>query len=407
MVRDTIQLENAVSTISQEYLLEFTSEYGIPESLHPELLGPEEPIVEFSEGKVDKKVFPTVMEWRANTPKDEMPSPDMDLFSLISTPNPSKVKIGTRPRAAHEVPLLTATARRVIDMEDTTVTSGSSGTPFAVEKSPLDFADEDPPQVITERGEEATTEVISESSLEKEVAAMGLVVNKRRRKRGNEGAGANAPPKVLRKDYAASRPAQSTRGEKSIVLMGLDAGSAFSMPTAQDVPAAAKSVSDPDPLSYAEPQPHPEHVAITEVHGGISTESPESVKSTPFLSVDGSPECIYQHGWVVTNNCRLDTLDACQDMVDHVVPPGYFSELRHLPSTDFLSHYNMNLARQLAMGSQLRLRFEQEVRLLKKATAKIAERDQRIKAREEEIKKLDQEIKSLRTVETKVHGLRN
>ncbi|GKF15479.1 hypothetical protein Tco_0056941, partial [Tanacetum coccineum] len=49
---DRIQLKDAVSTISQEYLLEFTSEYGIPECLHPELPGPEEPIVEFSEGKV-------------------------------------------------------------------------------------------------------------------------------------------------------------------------------------------------------------------------------------------------------------------------------------------------------------------------------------------------------------------
>ncbi|GJW45953.1 hypothetical protein Tco_0077599 [Tanacetum coccineum] len=52
MGRDTIQLEDAVSTISEEYLLEFTSEYGIPESLHPELPGPEETIVDFSEGKV-------------------------------------------------------------------------------------------------------------------------------------------------------------------------------------------------------------------------------------------------------------------------------------------------------------------------------------------------------------------
>ncbi|GKB80763.1 hypothetical protein Tco_0947658, partial [Tanacetum coccineum] len=38
----------------------------------------------------------------------------------------------------------------------------------------------------------------------------------------------------------------------------------------------------------------------------------------------------------------------------------------------------MNLARQVAIGSQLRLRFEQEVRLLKKARAKIARRDQMI-----------------------------
>nr|GEU29688.1 retrovirus-related Pol polyprotein from transposon TNT 1-94 [Tanacetum cinerariifolium] len=49
---DAIQLENAVSTISQKYLLEFTSEHGIPESLHPELPGPEDPIMEFPKGKV-------------------------------------------------------------------------------------------------------------------------------------------------------------------------------------------------------------------------------------------------------------------------------------------------------------------------------------------------------------------
>ncbi|GJT72689.1 hypothetical protein Tco_1031975 [Tanacetum coccineum] len=47
------------------------------------------------------------------------------------------------------------------------------------------------------------------------------------------------------------------------------------------------------------------------------------------------------------------------------------------------------------------------VRLLKKATTKIARRDQRIQARKGEIKRLDQEIKSLRTVEAKVHDLRN
>nr|GEW16691.1 transposase (putative), gypsy type [Tanacetum cinerariifolium] len=400
----------------------------MPESLHPELPGQRNPSWSFLEGKVgvytkffefsnfcipisqflfdifghyqihlsqlsvigtakvDEKIFPTVVEWRTNALKDEMPSADMDLFSLISAPNPAKGKTETRPHAAHKVTLLTATASRVIDMEDTAVASGSSGTPSAVEKSQLDFFDEDPPQVITERGEEATTEVIPESSLEKEVAAMGPVVDKRRRKRENKGEGANAPPK--------------------------------------DAPVATKSVSDPDPLSYAEPQLHTErdivqsfretaievptgHVATTEVQGGTSAKSQESGKSTPFLSMDGLPEGIYQPGWGVTNNCRLDTPYTCQDMVDHVVPSRYISDLRHLPNTDFFSQYNMNLARQVAMGSQLRLRFEQEVRLLKKATAKIAERDQRINARKEEIKKLDQEIKSLRTVETEVHGLRN
>nr|GEW81832.1 hypothetical protein [Tanacetum cinerariifolium] len=52
MVRDSVQLETAVNTISHEYLLDFTSEYGIPEMLHPKLLGPGDKIVDFPEGKV-------------------------------------------------------------------------------------------------------------------------------------------------------------------------------------------------------------------------------------------------------------------------------------------------------------------------------------------------------------------
>ncbi|GKF12310.1 hypothetical protein Tco_0050236 [Tanacetum coccineum] len=172
--------------------------------------------------------------------------------------------------------------------------------------------------------------------------------------------------------------------------MGLKTGSTFSAPASQETPA---DVSDPDPLSFAKPQSHPEwdvaqssevpteHMATTEVQDLFSAESPESGKSASIPSEDGSPG-------------------------DHIAPPGYFSELRYLPNADFLSQYNMNLAQQVAMGSQLRLRFEQEVQLLKKARAKIARRDQRILLREEEIKKLDHEVKSLLAVEFEVQGLR-
>ncbi|GKE07743.1 hypothetical protein Tco_1411294 [Tanacetum coccineum] len=65
-------------------------------------------------------------------------------------------------------------------------------------------------------------------------------------------------------------------------------------------------------------------------------------------SVEGSPGAIYQPGCGVTNDCRLDTLEACQDMVDHTVSSG-----------------------------------------------------------EEEIKRLGEEVVSLKVVETEVRGLRN
>ncbi|GKC48170.1 hypothetical protein Tco_1065892, partial [Tanacetum coccineum] len=463
MRRDTIQLETAVSTISPEYLLDFTSEYGISEDLHSKLPSPEERIVDFPEGKVGvytkffkfanfrlpisqflfdilghyeihlsklsvigvaKRVFHTVVDWRINAPKDEMPvkgsysaedvavlntrrthiqkqpeallcvvglsqryflgddvyptflnddDRDMDLFNLISAPNPTKVSTGTRPRADHEVPLLTATANRVIVMEDATVASGSSGTPSTVEKNP-------PEEATT------TTEVVQESRMEKEVAAMGPPVNKRRLKRDNAEVEANAPPKVLGKDHAPVCPKQSTRGGKSLATMGLEADSTFTS-AAQETPA---DVSDLEPLSYAKPHPYSQQdiaqssrvpateiptggVATTEVPCLFSAESPESKRSMPVPSVERSPGAIYQPGWGVTNDCRLDTPEACQDMVDHIVPPG----------------------------------FQQEVRLLKKARAQVARCNERIQVSEEEIKRLGEEVESLKVVEMEVHGLRN
>nr|GEZ20889.1 hypothetical protein [Tanacetum cinerariifolium] len=103
----------------------------------------------------------------------------------------------------------------------------------------------------------------------------------------------------------------------------------------------------------------------------------------------GSPGSVYRLEWGVTNGSLLDTPEACQDLVDHAAPPGYFSELRHMHNEDSLGQYNINLARQVAMGSQLRLRFEQEAKLLRKSVAQVARRDQRIQARESEIKNLE------------------
>nr|GFB66272.1 hypothetical protein [Tanacetum cinerariifolium] len=88
------------------------------------------------------------------------------------------------------------------------------------------------------------------------------------------------------------------------------------------------------------------NVATIEVQDTCSTESVGSGKSTSSPSMVGSPRDIYQPRWGVTNNYRLDTPDACQDVIDHIVPLGYFSELRHMPNAEFLSQYNKNLVQQ-------------------------------------------------------------
>ncbi|GKE77951.1 hypothetical protein Tco_1544071 [Tanacetum coccineum] len=242
------------------------------------------------------------------TPIQRQPTPvmlKMDLFNLISAPNLTAVKTETRLRAAHEVLLLTTTASQVIDMEDVVAMSTSLRIPSAMEKLPLDFSNEDPSLMITNRGETknpvpaetsqedlpaentTTVEVVPEVNLEKEVTAMGSLVNKRRRKRDKSEMEANAPPKVLRTDHASVRPESMTHGGKSLATMGVGADTPSPMPVQQ-------SVSDPDPLSYAWPQPTPEPDIAQSSKGATVVRDPDLEKSSFFTSFAGSPGSIYQ-----------------------------------------------------------------------------------------------------------------
>ncbi|GJY09958.1 hypothetical protein Tco_0378143 [Tanacetum coccineum] len=409
MGRDTIQLEDAVSTISQDYLLEFSSEYFIPENLHPELPGPGDHIVDFLEGKigvytkkfefanfripisrffwVDEKVFPTVVAWRTAATKDNKPQANtysvvdvatldthqMDLFNLIKAPNPTKVKTGTRQRAAHEVPLMTATASRVIQMVDVAELSTSSGTPSTVERSPLDFSNEDPPpppvtqgidtgvygsvaaeQEIPVTDNAGATEAIVEPNLAQETISIGPTIRKRRRQRDAGEEGPKAPAKVLRKDHDVARAEHSARGGKSLAGMSVDTGLAIHAQKTQEPPIATQTVNDPNPLSYAKPRSQ-QDVTQSSKEKGIAGDQ-DSERSTPSPPITGSPGSIYQPGWGVPNSCRLDTPEACQDV--------------------------------------LRLRFEQEAKLLNKSVAQVARRDQRIATREKHIKDLEAQLEA-------------
>ncbi|GJR41339.1 hypothetical protein Tco_1217023 [Tanacetum coccineum] len=300
MGRDTIQLEDVVSTISQEYLLEFSSEYYIPENLHPELPGLGDYIVDFPEGKVDEKVSPTVVAWRMAATKSDKPKAntysmvdvatldtnrtpiqkqpeellclvglsrnfflrddeypiflndndqEMDLFNLIKAPNPTKVKTGTRQRTAHEG-----------------AEAGVYGPTTAEQEIP-----------VTDDAE--ATEAAVEPDLEKEVISMGPTIKNRRRQRDAGEGGSNAPAKVLRKDHDAARAEYSARGGKSLADMSVDTEPVIYVHETQEPPVATQSVSYPDPLSYAKPSSKEEGVAGNQ----------DSEKSTPSPFIIGSP----------------------------------------------------------------------------------------------------------------------
>nr|GEV30724.1 hypothetical protein [Tanacetum cinerariifolium] len=261
----------------------------------------------------------------------------MDLFNLIRAPNPTKVKIGSRPRATHEVPLLTLTANRVVEMEDPAAATDSSGVPSTIERSPLDFANEvgasDQGTMAPEvpPSEDVLATSAPEAGQAKEVAATDPSVATESRKRGRDGADVNAPPKVLRRDHADPRPTGSTREGK--ILAVIELGLASTRPVPVPVPKNAPTgVSDPDLLSFAD---------LWSCH-------PADVASLLRALLQ--------------------------------------QETRSLGMPLLLSRSGL---RRVAMGSQLRLRFEQEAKLLRKFVAQVARRDKRIQARELEIKNLE------------------
>nr|GEZ05142.1 hypothetical protein [Tanacetum cinerariifolium] len=212
---------------------------------------------------------------------------EMDLFSLIRAPNPTKVKTGSRPRAPHEVPLLTLTATRIIEMDETTVATDSSGVPSTIERSPLDFthvaeasgrgtvAPEMPPP------EDVPTTTAPGDDQAVETVAAEPPAAQESRKRGHDRTDANAPPKSLRRDHADLLPSGSSRGGKSLVAMQLCL--ACNIFVSEGVPA---DVSDLDPLAFADaPSSHPADVAQSS-QGVAATGDPEfeNVSSSPSQS---------------------------------------------------------------------------------------------------------------------------
>nr|GEU31702.1 hypothetical protein [Tanacetum cinerariifolium] len=308
----TVQLETMITTISQEYLLELTSEYGISEVLHPKLPGPKDRIVDFPKGKdviSAENTYSSAAVIIPNTHRtliqkqpeallclvglsrryylgDEVyhtflydDDQDIDLFSLIRAPNPTKVKTRSRPRAAHEVPMLTVTANRVIEIEDPVTTTDSSRVPSSIKRSPLDYAHEEPSQQLP-RSEDQKATILEvpppeyvptirfapEAGQAERVAAMSPLVVKER---------------------------QSTRRGKSLAAIELGMESTRPAPASQ---GAHVDVSDPDLLSFAGPQSGPS-VDVTQSSKGAAAAKDLDSKNTSFASMVGSPESIYRPEW--------------------------------------------------------------------------------------------------------------
>ncbi|GJX13139.1 hypothetical protein Tco_0204897 [Tanacetum coccineum] len=321
MGRDTIQLEDVVSTISQEYLLEFASEYYIPKNLHPELPGPGDHIVDFPEGKVGvytKKIefanfripisqflFDILRYYQIHLSQlsvigvakvshfeincrvlNIIPTVNLFLVFYVSSYNSGWISFSKRPAKKYptmytkpldslknwnnrffwvdEKVFPTVVAWRMAATKDDKPKVATLDThPLHIfgdtlhrREVPLDFSNEDAPLPVAQ-GAEVGVHRTTAAELE-----IPVIDDAEATERDAGKGGSNAPAKVLRKDHDVARAEHNARRGKSLADMSVDTKPAIHGQETPEPPVATQSVSDPDPLSYAKPQPNPKQDVV-------------------------------------------------------------------------------------------------------------------------------------------------
>nr|GEV96404.1 hypothetical protein [Tanacetum cinerariifolium] len=84
-----------------------------------------------------------------------------------------------------------------------------------------------------------------------------------------------------------------------------------------------------------------------------------------YISQDMDAETlkqVYISKWNVINDSVLDDPDVCRGMIDHLAPPGFFSQLRAIDYEQVLVEYSVGVARQACCSVKVRMRLEHELR---------------------------------------------
>ncbi|GKG21455.1 hypothetical protein Tco_0384050 [Tanacetum coccineum] len=77
------------------------------------------------------------------------------------------------------------------------------------------------------------------------------------------------------------------------------------------------------PLDFTDEDVQTEVVGEHQTDSTVAdVEDEDTEKSPSFISMGGPPDDIYQPNWGITNSCRLDNPLVCQELVDHIIPPG-------------------------------------------------------------------------------------
>ncbi|GJX75071.1 hypothetical protein Tco_0313666 [Tanacetum coccineum] len=411
-------IDSVKSILTQSALDALCEKFYIPNTVHPELPGRNDrirncPLMNLYQLSVIAAAKVSHFEILCRV-HDFVPTVEMDLFAFINHADPTKVHIGEREVAEGEVPLLQLTRGHVVPLagvnDQGNVNVQGAGNDDVTE------GDGDAAEANqTEQGEHVVDvrgiDVVADDEVQAIVADKPQRVRKKR-KAADGASGSGLPPKKLREDHGTSSIGANTGGKFVAALQSILESSTLpvevGVTATATMPFVTSSVT-PDSIfgtvtsvirSFMPPPPVlTAAVATTIIAGATSalvhesgagqvrpsifrdSASPSMAEadvvgpSYPigtklsaesfYVSQDMDPETlrqVYIPIWNVINDFVLDDPDVCRGMIDHLAPPGFFSQLRGMDYEQLLTEFNVGTARQVCFSAEIRMRLEHELR---------------------------------------------
>nr|GEW30900.1 putative transposase (putative), gypsy type [Tanacetum cinerariifolium] len=329
---------------------------------------------------------------------------EMGLLDFVNSADPFKVKTGERTLTENEVPLNTETEDRVISPSPQTI-------------SLVDHTIQDDLNVNSGKRKKIVAFVFG-SPLVKKARDEGIVISDSRPT--TIGKSSTAQRRLIRQSEqadAGSRsavPATEDATSSSVTLtpervledapydkvrtrppsgrfVVLSSGSAYT-----DIPTSPQVVSPVTLALTGVNVPVTEYVSDGRPSSGSGPEA-KALSATP--SQDSSANDFYESktidfatalnvyvpDWNVTNNARIDNPVICQNLLDHVTPPGYWAALPNHHDVGFLDSFNINSAKHVCIIFELRLRYEHGIMTREKYEKKFTDSAAMVQQRDAEV----------------------
>ncbi|GJR09533.1 hypothetical protein Tco_0792185 [Tanacetum coccineum] len=188
------------------------------------------------------------------------------------------------------------------------------------------------------------------------------------------------------------------------------------MTKATTVATVATTVAIPTDVSKDKSVPHPS------VFGSSSSSEKTDRTLSLFTGRSGSGfaarsirvkevvgaglEEIYVSEWTVTKGFELNDGHSCANMIDHFTPPAFFKTVRGMEHEQLFIEFNMSVARNLSLSSEVIMRAEYNILEKRKWKSLAEEKDCLLGARDKEIEELKSQLLKAKEESVEVAQLR-